>query len=258
MRSKSYLLKIFLLMACYGFLTSGCRKLYDYIQTHGDGDYKACNIKKLQVLYYPPFAGAKTDTFNFQFTYNALGNPVSVINDHVGTGNGNFFFKYDKYNRLREFTSLYTNGYETWHRYGCNDKGQVVRDTMHIFGALVNGAPVPSDFYYYFDFAYDSKNRISTETVASYIRENLSFIDKKVYTYDAKGNLVTNGVNVYDDKLSIYRTNSIWMFILRDYSVNNRFIATKYNEFGLPLVFNSKLNLIGGPGTDTRVEYFCH
>ena len=181
MKSKSYLLKIFLLTACYGFLTSGCKKLYDYIQGHGDGDYKACNIKKLQILYYPPFEGAKTDTFNYQFTYNVLGNPVSVINDHVGTGNGNFFFKYDRYNRLREFTSMYTNGYETWHRYGCNDKGQVVRDTMHIFGVVVNGVPVPSDFYYYFDFAYDSKNRISTETVASYIRENLSFIDKKTY-----------------------------------------------------------------------------
>ena len=148
MKSNRYFQRIFLLVAAIavGVLATGCKKLYDYIYSHGDGDYKACNIKRIDAIYYPPFKGSPPDTTTYKFTYNALGNPVSVINNHVGTGNGNYFFTYDKYNRLREFLSAYSNGgYEQWQRYGYSNKGQIVRDTSYIFGVISGGAPVPSD-----------------------------------------------------------------------------------------------------------------
>jgi hypothetical protein len=261
MRSKSYSLRTVLFITCFGFLAGGCRKLYDYIHGHGDGDYKVCNIKKITTYYFPTFEGGKIDTLTYLFTYNRLGDPVSVINDHVGTGNGNYFFTYDKYNRLREFTSLYgiggNSGYESWRKYGYNTQGQIVRDTTYIFGATSNGAPAPSPYYYYNDYTYDTQNRISSVTTASYSHDVLSYIDIRAYAYDAKGNLVNTLPLVYDDKLNLYRTNRLWMFLTRNYSVNNPFTATQYNAFGLPLAFDFQLILIGGPGKKTKVEYMC-
>jgi len=52
------------------------------------------------------------------------------------------------------------------------------------------------------------------------------------YSYNADGNLAGHD---YDDKINYHRTNRVWMFIDRDYSVNNPVIATyEYNDFGLP------------------------
>ena len=54
------------------------------------------------------------------------------------------------------------------------------------------------------------------------------------YAYDANGNLVGR---TYDNKTNIHRTNRIWMFLDRDYSVNNPFPASDYNRSGLPTYF---------------------
>ena len=42
---------------------------------------------------------------------------------------------------------------------------------------------------------------------------------------------------VYDTKISIYRTSNVWMFLNRNYSVNNIRRATAYNGKGLPKAF---------------------
>jgi hypothetical protein len=54
------------------------------------------------------------------------------------------------------------------------------------------------------------------------------------FEYDGNGNLVTPGV-VYDNKINFHRTNKIWMFLDRDYSINNPFAAETYNSNHLPV-----------------------
>ncbi len=53
------------------------------------------------------------------------------------------------------------------------------------------------------------------------------------YSYDINGNLVLPGIT-YDNKVNIHRTNKVFMFVDRDYSMNNPFTAPAYNGYGLP------------------------
>ena len=81
MTPKTRVLTIFLFIGCAVVLTTGCRKLYDYISNHGDGDYKACNIKKVTAYHYQVYdtLHSHVDTITYTFTYNRLGDPVSIF-----------------------------------------------------------------------------------------------------------------------------------------------------------------------------------
>jgi len=79
------------------------------------------------------------------------------------------------------------------------------------------------------------------------------------YQYDASGNLVRPGVT-YDDKVRIYRTNDIWMFLMRDYSKNNAVVANEYNAAGYPTFVNNSSTPFGIMGADlrfARINYGC-
>jgi hypothetical protein len=109
-------------------------------------------------------------------------------------------------------------------------------------------------------YAYDAQNRIIDQTDSLFFDTNeFNVAYHSVYQYDNKGNLI-NGLT-YDDKINIRRTNKIWMFLKRDYSVNNAFVATKYNSFGLPETYHTGYNDLALnfvlPGTN-QVEYSCH
>lgn len=75
--------------------------------------------------------------------------------------------------------------------------------------------------------------------------------------YDASGNPTGR---TYDNKLNMNRTNSVWMFITRDYSVNNPFTAKQYNDKELPVfVIGGQLSLIPGTdGPEYHIEYNCN
>lgn len=257
MISKPSFNRIFLLIAAVSFLLSGCQKLEEYIHHPGNTDYKACNIKKLLVGHT---YGESTDTTIYTFSYNWLGNPVSVINDHTGTGNPNYAFFYDNKNRLIQFLQPYTNGfYEKWDKYGYNNKGQIVYDTNYVFGPMPGGIPMPADrFKGYITYEYDGEGRIKHETDNYYDTNTLTLTRNIDYAYDANGNRVTGAV--YDNKLSINRTNAVWMFITKDYSVNNPFTAIQYNENRLPLHFtyNGFQLIPAAGGGDINVDYLCH
>lgn len=262
MRSKSYSLKVILIIACYGLSAGGCKKLIDYVKGHGDGDYKACNIRKITVYNYSPFdtAHLHVDTLVYTFTYNKLGDPVSVIHNLVTTGNPNYFFKYDKYNRLSQSVRPYegNSNYERWNKYGYNNKGQIVKDTSYAFGQMSGGEPQPSPLLAYTSYEYDTKGRIISYVDSLYAYGTFSFATIHNLAYDANGNLVGPA---YDNKLSLNRTNNVWMFITRDYSVNNPFTALQYNDNQLPLSVyggNALSLIIGAGGPEYRIEYFCH
>lgn len=254
MRSKPGRAKWLGFILVSGALVTGCQKAIDHIHHNGKGDdeFRTCRIRQI-TLTDPPGTGGYTVHYNF--TYNKLGDPVSVINDLVCTGNPNLVFKYDKYNRLREFIRPYTNGsYETWEKYGYNARNQIVRDTMYGLGVYVS----------YGDIQYDAQDRVIGEHDSIFMVATNAFLytSSRSYSYDANGNLeYPPGVSVsYDNKLNIHRTNKIWMFIARDYSVNNPFIATQYTPYGLPVTFRTRyesLGIMAPYSGNAQVEYWC-
>lgn len=214
-----------------------------------------CNILSIAGNFYA------YDYDSIVFSYNAAGNPVSVVRDKPATGLASFHFRYDKFNRLTDYIRVYqptSPEFETWHRYYYKNN-QIVLDSIFQFG-LLGDVPRPSPnapnifFRGFATFKYDHLGRIS-ETVDSsgwgYGRLT------RYYTYDDKGNLVrvryqTNIpgyhlddkiISGYDDKVNLRLTHPIWQFIDRMYSVNNPIKAVRYNKTGLPLAFGTNTNM---------------
>ena len=258
MRTLTFLPGI-LLPAIALFFSAGCTKNLDY----GSSDCRDCNIKN--ITWYQEYNGKLEDSIHYSFSYNILGNPVSIINDHVNTGNSLYYFFYDSHGRLSELIKSYSNGlygtgpYDVWDRYGYNSKNEIILDTVYGFGSIIGGKPQPSDRYGYISYTYDTKRRISHEHGDFYIVGHYAYTLDYDYNYDAAGNLITGAV--YDNKLNLYRTNSVWMFLARDYSVNNPFTATQYNDHYLPLRFSTNsFRLIpwaGAMNSYLKVEYWC-
>jgi hypothetical protein len=167
------------------------------------------------------------------FTYNALGNPVSIIHP-TGFGD-NLFFKYDNANRLTDFKAMYpsVDGGDEWHRYTYDPHNttRIIADTTYMDFLSDNGAITSYDFIKLTTFTYDTQDRISktTESVPGDITAT-------TYTYDSHGNLEGSGT-VYDNKINVHRTNKIWMFLDKDYSVNNQIDngTYTYNPNSLPV-----------------------
>jgi len=185
--------------------------------------------------------------------YNNKGNPVSMTRTHVGTGAPNFFFRYDKNNRLTDIIGAYSGNveFEAWHHYvyGNNKYSNVLRpvtDTIYTFGVIGTG-PLPQQVYYgvrYTDLSYDRLGRI---IIAKEVEIRPIPGTREIrYHYNAAGNLVSltttypqgvDSINVvrYDNTINAHQTHPIWQLIDRDYSVNNSFTALSYNSFGLPI-----------------------
>jgi hypothetical protein len=104
------------------------------------------------------------------FTYNTLGNPVSIIHQK-GIGD-NLFFKYDKANRLTDFIAMYggsAQGGDEWHKYTYDPHNttRVIADTTYIEFQSESGTIISYEFTQLTTFKYDAQDRISqtTETV---------------------------------------------------------------------------------------------
>ena len=186
------------------------------------------------------------------FTYNQWGNPIRVaFDDSPGTGTPFFDFFYDNNQRLIRFEEF------TSHYYTYNQEGLIAIDT--IFSGYAG-----QDYRYEEKFFYDDQKRI-IKTITKLYRasdgtdeppqENPDLNVEQVteYAYDSNGNLIKPGV-VYDKKMNPRRTNSVWMFVDKDYSVNNPLPGpTHYNALGLPL--NDVTFLHGFPAEE--VVYDC-
>ena len=217
-----------------------------------NAEIKDCRI--LQISY--PL-GNTNDVM--QFTYNSFGDPVSVtrlLGTH--TGHPNFVFKYDEKNRLIEFIGHYNNSVfaEFWHKYFYDKDGNIVLDSGYIFPRVVNGFPENAHIQQLTYYTYDNQQRIIKDSTVFSTSATASV---HTYTYDARGN--KTGVS-YDDQVNLNRTNKIWMFINRDYSINNPFKADSYNLLGLPTSLNlpSHERLFGFLGTSlskAQINYEC-
>ena len=239
------------------FVLPSCQKLLDYIHAHpgdGDADFKSCNIKKITVVFS---TGISTYNVHYLFTYDSYGNPLRIMNDLVSTGNPNFYFRYDKYNRLIQKIRPYSsNGlYETFNKYAYNAKNQIVRDTQYAFGHMSGDTALPDpNTYAYTEYTYDAQNRIIHQSSRVFRNNTWVFPSEVDIAYNAAGNRLPGD---YDDKISLNRTNKVWMFLNKDYSVNNPFIATRYNHNNLPaFIDNGHIQLLPLEGKIT-IEYMC-
>lgn len=225
-------MKVSLRLGLFGSILAllfGCQKVYDYIKDYPATDNKDCAITRIAVQDF--YATTLGDTL--WITYNTAGNPVKITRPSPSTAKPNFIFLY-KNGRLTDFMGVYRDESVTyhWHRYQYDHKGRIVVDSIYIFALRVNDQP--TDYYdsRRSDIQYDDKDRIIRETITYY--GNIYM--QTDYTYDQNGNRVGR---TYDNKMSLLRTNKIWMFLNRDYSVNNPFRADTYNSHGLPLKVNS-------------------
>ncbi len=206
-------------------LFSACKKEIDYIGQHYNdlSPYKITTFR-----YFSPTSGWDTLTFY----YDHWGNPTSITRPQPNIGAPDFAFKYDRNHRLTDYLGLFGPGGTAavfWDKYFYDAKGHITADSLYTLVNIVNGqiGQHAENFVKYLQ--YDAWDRIVQETM---VRQGVSFSTN--YVYDSTGDLVARDVQ-YDHRLNFHRTNKIWMFLDRDYSLNNPFVASSYNAGSLPL-----------------------
>lgn len=175
------------------------------------------------------------------FTYNSNGDPVSYTPAGYSNGSLKYEFRYDEGGRLTDYIGYNPTAVpascDFWIKYTYDSRGRIVRDSVYY---NCNYGPALVSFANYVGttgYEYDNKDRITAITYKQFhnsVPNGVTGYYK--YDYNGSGNLVTPGA-VYDDKTSIYRTSKIWMFLGRNYSVNNLKPAVAYNPSGFPSVF---------------------
>ena len=231
--------QFFVIMSCAitTALLSSCQKDInakkdpaDIVSTPLPGQSTYCRIESIWAKDY-----FGEDQFHLVL-YDEFENPVAITTPAVGSGSPYRIFKYDQWHRLREYLGIYAyNNYQFWHLYGYDLNGRIGVDTMYVLGNFATGY---NDHFQISQIEYDSQNRIS-KIHSVFSNPNINI--EESFEYDAAGNLLRPGVT-YDSKANVYRTNDIWMFISKDFSVNNPFIADEYNSSGYPTKINQSLS----------------
>jgi|GEM_PF-473884 len=254
----------FLLSIAMTICLTSCQKLFDYIHKPGNGD-AVSDICQVQTITTDGQWGA-----NYVFNYNKRGDIESIITSALGTGNPNVFFIYDKKHRASQVIYSFTPTPTTpgvvwaWQKFGYNKADQIIKDTTYGFTGIGNdGNVIPSSqFISVAVIKYDTYNRVVASDDSVWAFGNFSNTDHNAYKYDERGNLAyqarqyqgtqspfpysdTFRIKPYDDKISIRRTNKMWMYIDKNYSINNSFSGATYNNYGLPIFFDSQQYLQG-------------
>lgn len=244
-------MKKFYVMLFGALLFDGCEKARDYVKINPCAEMNMCTIKSIS------YTGMFGEKDSLVFTYNSSGDPVSVTRRVAGSGTPNYAFKYDKKGRLTDFYAPYANlnGAEFWHKYAYDNKGRIAIDSFYTLCRHDNNGPT-EHFTARFLLGYDLQNRIILDSLDPSSGD--AYSPASHYTYDANGNRA--GRN-YDQKVHFRRTNKIWMFIDRDYSMNNAFIANGYNWYGLPTAFDlptkGQLIFLRNYLTSGKITYAC-
>lgn len=241
-----------------------CEKVADIIKNpDGNAQIKHCNIKKITTQY----AGKE---YVYDFIYNVHGNPVRINSNAASMALNSLVFAYDNNKRLKYYfeepvAPQQGNEFLFLHRFSYDAQKRIIADSVFAagtFAGLANGSYDPLSVNY---FEYDQFNRISKVTEVSYPGSPVESINYSTYAYNNQGNLVKDPAVVYDNKTSLRRTNSIWMFLARDYSLNNAFTAPQYNQHGLPLSgifedspYNWDPMFFPILMRDSQIEYACN
>jgi hypothetical protein len=247
---KNHFISIIMVLTVLPGLLVSCQKIHDHVETHPGAEIKPCGISRFicNELY-----GTYIDTLSV--SYNAAGDPIRITRPDPRTGAPNFLFKY-KNGRLSEFIGVYHNGTttENWHRYFYDGAGRVMLDSVYIFAEISNDKPTDPFLTYSTTYLYDSRDRIIRLT--NNYPEGSTYVEE--YQYDANGNRVGG---TYGHEVSFRRSNRIWMFLDRDYSVNDRAVSTDFNAFHLPRKIDlgsaSSDVFLGSYFNQATISYLC-
>lgn len=246
---------------------SSCKKaIEDYLKDNPTAEFGFCQLKQFNFHTSATLGTERGIPDTIRFTYNIHNNPVTGFRPRPSTGYPNWFFRYDKWNRMTDLIGGYGTlpdfsdaGVESWNRFKYDGQGRIVLDSLYDFPTIVDDHPTKGEFgdIVIATYEYDSKNRVSKYTWG-FINNSYKFVSN--YSYDADGNLVGTP---HDNQINLHRTNKVWMFIDQDYSVNNPLTAAyTYNTQGLPV------NIVPTVGTEmyffssleydkANVEYTC-
>jgi hypothetical protein len=213
-------------------------------------DLSKCKIRRV----YQDDQGARISAL---FSYNKVGNPYSVLYSNGGTGVPNYYFFYDKQNRLTELQLTWGFFLAEDHWYKYNGSNQIVQDSIRTYQAgdgqlgRINVSTIE----------YDAAGRVVKETIVNtYSRSGqLERTRRPTFTYDNRGNLGVLGwkSSSYDYKINPLRQNQIFQFIMRNYSMNNAAPQAKYNSLGLPLSMNPSNDNFFNNLVTFQVVYDC-
>jgi len=233
-----------LLCGCLLIVCISCNKITDIVKDFTSGS-SSCRIHTVTDSIISP---ADTIIRIATCNYNAHGDPISVTYNRRETGFGWSFLTYDQRNRLiglvSENNAIHSYVYE-------GNAKQPTWDTV----TSVNTATTFIE-----RFTYDQRGRI-VKVSGKFLRSEGGDVYpdyEQQYSYNEQGNL--KGSFDYDNKVSVYSTHPVWMFIHRNYSVNNIVRAISYNNKGLPLHFTGGLGtayFFEGSFNAARVEYDC-
>jgi hypothetical protein len=227
------------------FVFSSCQKDIDAVNQQDEvmgtplpGQVTYCRIES---FWERPFA---MDQVFRIVGYDLFENPTFISTPMVSTGSPFHTFKYDGWHRLIEYAQVFGNGnFLTLHHYGFDNNGRIGVDTAWNLGGF-NSMGGPANNYnnrVISILTYDAQGRIihssNIITAGPMFPPVPPISSVNTYTYDAAGNLEVLGAT-YDNKMNINRTNDIWQFLARDYSKNNRLMATAYNSTGFPTTIN--------------------
>lgn len=193
-----------------------------------------CRIK--QLILKSEAEKNKTGTFE----YNAAGNPISYTPTAYSVGSLKYEFRYDNNGRLTDYIGYSPAAIplscQFWTRF-VYEANRIVRDSVYYNSNYGPALITYAKHIGITEYEYDQQERISrikykqhANGVPNGVMGNYKF------DYNDEGNLVLPGA-VYDDKVSIYRTNKIWMFLSRNFSNNNIGSPLSYNSNGLPVAF---------------------
>jgi hypothetical protein len=241
---SSFIRSIFALqVATIVLLVVSCSKKADIVHVPGEAqanywpDQRYCNIDSIRVTGSNKY---------YKFSYDAQGDPVSIITNGTSLGDPNWFFYYDSQKRMSKYITLYDDGFTFEHFkkfvYGPNNR--VIRDTLFVFGTVLNGELDSWSSYEITTYGYDTLNRISRTTWYPPFGGE-EYGENTYYLYNASGNRYASGVT-YDNKNNLHNTNKWWRLIDREYSKNNPYTATSYTGYLLPRDFASYPGLSSG------------
>jgi hypothetical protein len=213
-------------------------------------DLSKCKIRRIYQQYLPSTRATAL------FTYNAAGNPYSVVYTPGGTGVHDHYFFYDAKNRLKEYRLMWAFYLDQIHYFRHNDKDQIVTDSA-IYSDANDSYPLVNVS----TLEYDASGRVVKETIVNIKNDNepLNPTRRPTFTYDSRGNLAVAGwkSSSYDYKINPLRQNPVFQFIMRNYSMNNAAVQAKYNSIGLPLSMNPSNDAFFNLLTTEQVVYDC-
>ena len=225
-------------------------------------EFLYCKLRTVtHEMINPP--GTPNTQITGTFVYHLDGLPHELVYDRSGTGTPNYYFVYDGKRRLIELQETHRRneaGPVIYHRYGYNNFNQIVEDTIFNFTSYEPASSYPR---FVSTLTYDVHGRVKSELIRELDNGNQRTV---TYNYDSRGNLIVAGwpSSSYDDKVSIFRTHTLFQFIHRNYSKNNASVQKRYNSKGLPLSnrpmndqFFSAYPDNGSTTVITRANYDC-